>query len=174
MPTPLKDLSTKLQHSNYCKQKILLEPKGQNKMLFVSYQFLSHSVQVRAVLAAVKAKHCGLNEEEMPKITFTLLVLTNFLLQLVKTHKKLVKISEFVQNSGESHQMLVLLVKIFGKSSTVDLASALILSFDEDQVLSMVKLNPIYFVFALNSNYEKMETAKKVPAKKLVWGIGDV
>ena len=84
------------------------------------------------MLAAVKAKHCGLNKEEMPEITFTLLVLTNFLLKLVKTHKKLVKISEFVQNFGESHQMLVLLAKIFGKSSTVDLASALILSFDED------------------------------------------
>ena len=58
------------------------------------------------MLAAVKAKHCGLNEEEMPGITFALLVLTNFLLKLVKTHKKLVKISEFVKNSGKSQQML--------------------------------------------------------------------
>ena len=42
----------------------------------------------------------------MPGITFALLVLTNFLLKLVKTHKKLVKISEFVKNSGKSQQML--------------------------------------------------------------------
>ena len=33
------------------------------------------------MLAAVKAKHCGLNEEKMPEITFTFLVLTNFSLE---------------------------------------------------------------------------------------------
>ena len=80
------------------------------------------------MLAAVKAKHCGLNEKKMPEITFTLLVLTNFSINLQNAGQN----SEFVQNSGEFHQMLVLLVKIFGKLSTVDLASALISLFDED------------------------------------------
>ena len=81
------------------------------------------------MLAAVKAKHCGLNEEKMPEITFTLLVLTNFLLN---PHKAGQNFNAFVENSGDFHQMLVLLVKIFGKLSTVDLASALTSSFDED------------------------------------------
>ena len=65
----------------------------------------------------------------MPEITFTLLDLTNFSLNHKKNGQNF---SEFVQNSGEFHQMMVLpLVKIFGKSSTVDLASASILSSDE-------------------------------------------
>ena len=55
----------------------------------------------------------------------TLLVLTIFFAKVGQNPQKAGKISEFIQNSGESHQTLVVLVKIFGKSSIVDLASAL-------------------------------------------------
>jgi hypothetical protein len=57
------------------------------------------------VLAAVKAKHCGLNEEKMPEITFTLLVFTNYLL--------------YPQKAGQNIWEII------------HCGSALILSFDE-------------------------------------------